>query len=57
MKIPRLLLILFFPLAAMVKPPDIILMMSDGQVWEESTSIPVKWKRPDLFSLAAGPTA
>ncbi len=36
MKIPTLLITLFFPLAAMAELPDVILMMSDDRGWEES---------------------
>ncbi len=36
MKIPTLLITLFFPLAAMAKLPDVILMMSDDRGWEET---------------------
>jgi len=34
--LPTLILTLFFPLAAMAKLPDIILMMSDDHGWEET---------------------
>lgn len=36
MKIPTLLITLLLPLSAIAKLPDIILMMSDDQGWEET---------------------
>lgn len=36
MRIPTLLITLLFPFAAAATPPDIILMMSDDQGWEET---------------------